>query len=171
MHGRRRGQQVSCSSEVSVFDTSTGKCEQNVRELASFLSHTQRHLLCAFVGQVGILLIALTTRSVLQCASFMSGQGEKGVRTHNKIQKHHICFPPLVRYMKHGSSYPDIMLLSEYSKISSDCSLPVQWYWLTFLPSYVCFSCQNYVSFWAAAFFLDKVSFLSGNSTTRDTDY
>lgn len=91
-------QKASCSSEVSVFDTSTGKCEQNVRELISFLSHTRRCLLCAFVSQVGILLTALMTWSILQCASFMSGQGEKGVRTHKRIQKHHICFWPLLRY-------------------------------------------------------------------------
>lgn len=98
VHGRHRGQQASCYSQVSVLDTSTGKCEQNVRELVSFLSHTQRHSLCAFVSQVGILLTVSMTWSILQCASFMSGRGEKGVRTHNRIQKHHICFPPLLGY-------------------------------------------------------------------------
>lgn len=81
-----------------MFDTSTGKCEQNVSNLVSFLSHTQRHLLCAFVSQVGILLIPLMTHSILQCASFISGQGEKSVRTHKRIRKHHICCPHLLRY-------------------------------------------------------------------------
>lgn len=78
------------------------------------ISHLKRHLLHAFVCQVAILfwrhlLIALMTRSILQCASFMSGQGEEGVIIHNRTQKHRVCFPPPLR-----SSHVSWKLLTRY---------------------------------------------------------
>lgn len=50
-HCRHRGQHTSQYSEVSVFDTSTGECKQNVGQLVSSLSHTPKgicymHLSC-----------------------------------------------------------------------------------------------------------------------------
>ena len=134
------------------------------------VSHSRRHLLHAFVGQVAVLVLKAFAHSIndtinfAKCKFRVRARRERCYKTtefRSIVFVFHLYWDLLIW---HRSCYPGILLLSECSKISSDCSPPVKQYCFTFIPSYLLSSCQSYVSSQAAAFFLDKVSFREQNS-------